>query len=95
MSDMNEMTNPTTDPEPMAPVEPAAAAVLDDMNQAIEGAAADVKATGDELAAAAEQIDVLTVAPVSAPVLSLLYAWGADWFQYDNPATPTVTKATS
>ena len=70
MSDMNEMTNPTTDPEPMAPVEPAAAAVLDDMNQAIEGAAADVKATGDELAAAAEQIDVLTVAPVSAPVSS-------------------------
>ena len=29
-----------------------------------------VKATGDELAAAAEQIDVLTVAPVSAPVSS-------------------------
>ena len=55
MSDMNETTNPTNDAEPVLPVEPEAAAVLDDMNQTIESAATEVKASGDELAAAANQ----------------------------------------
>ena len=71
MSELNETTNPTNDGEPVLPVEPEAAMVLDDMNQTIESAATDVKASGDELAAAAEQMmDTLTPAPEAAPVSS-------------------------
>lgn len=68
MSDTNETTNPTSAEEPVAPLEPAA--VLDDMNQAIESAATEVKATGDELAAAAKQADDFSLPPAPAPVSS-------------------------
>ncbi len=70
MSELNETTNPTADAEAVLPVEPEAAAVLDGMNQTIESAATDVKAAGDELAAAAEQVDALPAAPEAAPVSS-------------------------
>ncbi|WP_423225498.1 DUF4870 domain-containing protein [Candidatus Amarolinea aalborgensis] len=70
MSELNETTNPTADAEPILPVEPEAAAVLDGMNQTIESAATDVKAAGDELAAAAGQVDVLPAASEAAPVSS-------------------------